>query len=177
MDWRHWPMSNTEHLRHNFHIPHLTSTRSLKLATSFQGGDGTANPLFYAKSLKPFARQLRSNMTESESLLWHRIRKKQLRGIQFLRQKPIATFILDFYAKEIKLAIEVDGGQHFTDSHQTKDANRDAYLATLGIKTLRFTNTEILKNCTGALYCIEQSIVSLTSFEGGRERFLRAGGC
>jgi very-short-patch-repair endonuclease len=116
-------------------------------------------------------------MTEAESLLWHRIRKKQLRGIQFLRQKPIATFILDFYAKEIKLAIEVDGGQHFTDSHQAKDANRDAYLATLGIKTLRFTNTEILKNCTGVLYCIEQSIVSLTSFEGGRERFLRAGGC
>jgi very-short-patch-repair endonuclease len=65
----------------------------------------------------------------------------------------------------------------FTDSHQAKDANRDAYLATLGIKTLRFTNTEILKNCTEVLYCIEQSIVSFTSFEGGREHFLRAGGC
>jgi hypothetical protein len=118
-------MSNTEHLRNNFHMPHLTSTRSPKLATSFQGGDGTADSLFYAKSLKPFARQLRSNMTEAESLLWHRIRKKQL----------------------------------------------------LGIKTLRFTNTEILKHCTEVLYRIEQSIVLFTSFEGGREHFLRAGGC
>ncbi len=149
-------MNNTEHLRNNFHMPHLTSTRSQKmLATSFQGGNGTANHLAYAKSLKPFARQLRSNMTAAESLLWHKIRKKQLLGIQFLRQKPIATFILDFYAKEIKLAIEVDGGQHFTDAHQAKDAHRDAYLATLGIKTLRFTNTEILKHCTEVLYRIE----------------------
>jgi hypothetical protein len=78
---------------------------------------------------------------------------------------------------KMNLAIAVDGGQHFTDSHQKKDANRDAYLATFGIKTLRFTNAEILKHCTEVLSHIEHSIVSVTSFEGGRERFLRAGGC
>ncbi len=113
----------------------------------------------YRKALKPFAKDLRNNMTHAETFLWDKIRRKQIHGVQFLRQKPIETFIIDFYAKEIKLAIEVDGGQHFTIGHQIKDMNRDVYLSTLGIHTLRFTNLEVLNNCSGVLSTIEATVL------------------
>lgn len=89
--------------------------------------------------------------------------QKQIHGIQFFRKKPVEKFILDFYAKSIKLAIEVDGGQHFTTEHEIKDMNRDACLANLGIYTLRFTNLEVLRNCEGVLRRIEVMVRKLTS--------------
>ena len=113
----------------------------------------------YNKALKPFARNLRQSMTQAEVLLWTKICRRQIQGIQFLRQKPIAKFILDFYAKSIRLAIEIDGGQHFETEHKNKDMNRDAYLATLGIHTLRFSNREVLTNLSGVLLKIEESIL------------------
>ena len=72
-------------------------------------------------------------MTDYELLLWRKIRRKQILNVQFLRQKPLGPFILDFYSKEPKIAIEVDGGHHFTDQNKMKDKNRDAYLSELGI--------------------------------------------
>jgi very-short-patch-repair endonuclease len=50
---------------------------------------------------------LRKNLTESESILWSRLRRKQLDGVQFYRQKPIANYIVDFYAPRANLVIEV----------------------------------------------------------------------
>lgn len=52
----------------------------------------------YGRTLKPYARQLRKNMTEHEAILWQKIRKKQIQNVQFYRQKIIGTFILDFYS-------------------------------------------------------------------------------
>ena len=112
-------------------------------------------------NLKPFARTLRSNMTRYENILWQRIRKKQIHGVQFYRQKPMDSFILDFYAKTLNLAIEVDGGHHFTDVGLKNDANRDFHLQSLGITTLRFTNTEILYQLENVLSSIENFIVKL----------------
>jgi len=117
----------------------------------------------YSKALKPFARQLRKEMTDCEIHLWYKIRRKQIQGVQFLRQKPMGPFILDFYAKEPKLAIELDGSQHFSIENKKKDENRDAYVKTLGVFTLRFTNLEVLQNCDGVLFQIEQTILKLTS--------------
>ena len=65
--------------------------------------------LKYNPRLKNIARQLRENMTDSERLLWSRLRGKQVRGIQFYRQKPIGNYIVDFYAAKILLVVEVDG--------------------------------------------------------------------
>jgi predicted RNase H-like HicB family nuclease len=63
------------------------------------------------KNLTPFARRLRSNMTDSEIVLCSRLRKKQIHNVQFYRQKPIGNYIIDFYAPAIKLVIEIDGSQ------------------------------------------------------------------
>jgi very-short-patch-repair endonuclease len=68
----------------------------------------------FNKSLKPLARELRKNMTDAEKRLWSKIRRKQLKKIQFYRQKNIGDFIVDFYCPAAKLIIELDGGQHFS---------------------------------------------------------------
>jgi len=101
--------------------------------------------LYYNQALVVNARRLRSNLTDAENLLWFRLRRKQLCGVQFYRQKPIGNYVVDFYAPSVRLAIEVDGDQHFEDEHQKKDRIRDLYLATLDLKVLRFDNLRVLQ--------------------------------
>ena len=71
--------------------------------------------LRYNNRLKPKARDLRKNMTDSENVLWSRLRRKQLLGVQFYRQKPIGNYVVDFFAPRARLVVEVDGSQHMED--------------------------------------------------------------
>ncbi len=77
--------------------------------------------------------------------------------VKFRRQFPIDKFILDFYAPEHRLAIEADGGQHYQDGKGI-DGDRDQALLTRGIKTLRFSNAEILQNISGVCEMIIREI-------------------
>ena len=90
-------------------------------------------------------------MTEAESFLWQRIRKKQLKGRQFYRQKNIGNYIVDFYCLSAKAIVELDGGQHYTQEGIRRDKVRDKYLDSLGLTTLRFSDREVLKNIEGVL--------------------------
>jgi len=101
--------------------------------------------LRYKAHLKYRARQLRKDMTDSERMLWSRLRGKQLSGMQFYRQKPIANYMVDFFAPKMKLVVEVDGSQHFEDEQAEKDRHRDDYVAGVGRKVLRFTSREVLE--------------------------------
>lgn len=82
-------------------------------------------------------------------------------GVRFYRQKILGNFIIDFYAKEPHLAIELDGMQHYTPEYQDKDQNRDLYLNTLGIYTLRFNNLEVIQNLPRVLCSIQLTINDL----------------
>lgn len=66
----------------------------------------------YGKNLKEPARELRKNQTDAEEHLWHRLRKKQIVGVQFYRQKQLDRFIVDFYCAKAKLVVECDGSLH-----------------------------------------------------------------
>jgi len=112
----------------------------------------------YNEKLKQHARQLRENMTDAERHLWAKIRMKQLKDCQFYRQKPIGDYIADFYCPKAKLVIEVDGSQHFSDEMTDYDRIRDEYLSSLGLRVLRFTNTEILTNTEGVLERISENM-------------------
>ena len=101
--------------------------------------------LLYNDTLKQHARRLRKNMTNSEQVLWSRLRGKQLLGVQFYRQKPIGDYIVDFFAPKTKLVIEVDGSQHREGVHANKDKRRDTYLASLGLRVLRFNSRQVLQ--------------------------------
>jgi len=84
-------------------------------------------------------------MTDSEQILWSRLRGKQLLGVQFYRQKPIGNCIVDFFAPRTKLVVEVDGSQHMEGDHAGKDRRRDGYLASLGLQVLRFDSRQVLQ--------------------------------
>ena len=83
-------------------------------------------------------------MTDAERLLWNRVRFKRVRGLLFYRQKPLLAFIVDFYCPKAKLVIELDGSQHLEETHRAADAERDAALAGLGLRVLRFDNRQVL---------------------------------
>ena len=111
----------------------------------------------YNKNLKQPSRDLRNNMTDAEQLLWQRLRRKQILGLQFYRQKPILNFIVDFYCPSANLVIECDGGQHYTAEGLEADRARDQALAQLGLNVLRFDNRQILTEIDGVvekIYCV-----------------------
>lgn len=118
----------------------------------------------YNKNLKQASRNLRSNMTDAEQLLWQRIRRKQVLGLQFYRQKPILNFIVDFYCPTVNLIIECDGGQHYTELALEADQNRDHTLSELGLITLRFSNHQILTEIDAVIeqiyYVVRQRLES-----------------
>lgn len=119
--------------------------------------------LKYDTSLKPYSRQLRSNMTDAEQLLWQHLRRKQILGVQFYRQKIIGRFIVDFYAPAISLVIELDGGQHFEPDAQEYDRWRDAYLRQQGLQVMRFDNIQVLKETDAVLRVIHDFAVERTA--------------
>src|SRR5438132_1309350 len=100
---------------------------------------------YYHPKLKPPARTLRTNLTESEQRLWSRLRRKQVWGVQFYRQKPLGFYIVDFYAPSVRLVVEVDGAQHQVVEQAQYDRQRTAYLECQGLRVLRFTNVEVFQ--------------------------------
>jgi very-short-patch-repair endonuclease len=97
-------------------------------------------------------------MTDSEQELWSRLRLKQVLGVQFYRQKPIGDYIVDFYAPKARLVVEVDGSQHLEAGHAERDAQRDAYLASLGFRVLRFSNLQVLQELETVVAVIFQVV-------------------
>ena len=100
--------------------------------------------LAYAGKTKPIARSLRLRMTDAEHRLWFRLRRKQLHGVQFYRQKPLGAYVVDFYAPAVGLVVEVDGGQHFEQAAMLADARRTDVLRGMGLQVLRFDNRQVL---------------------------------
>jgi len=92
---------------------------------------------------KEFRRQLRRRSTDAEKRVWSLVRGQRV-GTKFRRQHSLCGYTLDFFSPEAKVAIEVDGGQHFEEAHRRSDAARDAALAARGIEVLRFTDREVL---------------------------------
>lgn len=113
----------------------------------------------YNRRLKQFSRTLRSNMTDAELHLWRRLRNKQLYGVQFYRQKPLLSFIVDFYCPKAKLVIELDGAQHFEPEHQAKDKKRDESLVGMGLKVLRFDDMQVLRETDAVLEIIYAEVM------------------
>jgi very-short-patch-repair endonuclease len=77
------------------------------------------------------------------------LRRDQLEGFHFRRQHPIGPYVLDFYCPSIRLALEIDGGQHNYDDRQSRDQRRTGWLASKGITVLRFWNNDVTENLEG----------------------------
>ena len=99
-------------------------------------------------------------MSDAEQLIWSKIRRKQIKDVQFYRQKNIGHYIVDFYCPKGKLVIEIDGGQHYEKEGMDKDRKRDDYLQGLGLNVMRFSDIDVLKNINGILERIYEHLKS-----------------
>ncbi len=101
------------------------------------------------------ARNLRNSPTDAEKRLWSHLRASQFRGVKFTRQFQIGGFVVDFACRSLRLAIELDGGQH---ADSTTDANRTRVIEAHGYRVIRFWNNEVLANTDGVLERIAEEI-------------------
>ncbi len=114
-------------------------------------------------------------MTDSERVLWSRLRGKQISDVQFYRQKPIGEYIVDFFAPRTKLVVEVDGSQHLKGEQAEKDRYRDEYLATVGLKVLRFNSREVLEETDAVVEVIYRTMAEQLNREIPLDPPLRKG--
>lgn len=112
----------------------------------------------YDPELRVYARQLRKNSTLSEIILWQKIRRRAL-GVQFHRQVPMLSYIVDFYCHEIGLAIEIDGTSH--DNKFFYDARRQGRLEAEGVKFIRFDDRDVKNNLSHVLDELKQTVKEL----------------
>jgi very-short-patch-repair endonuclease len=110
----------------------------------------------YNPRLKEFARKLRNDSTFTEIMMWNYLKKKQLRGYDFDRQKPIGNYIVDFYCKDLQLAIEIDGESHY--GNPERDEKKYKRLNELGVTVLRFDDMHVRHQLDKVLEAIENWI-------------------
>lgn len=136
------------------------------------GGEGSSEGApsvraYPPPELRDFARSLRRRLTDAERVMWRLLRNRQIAGAKFRRQHPVKPYILDFYCAEIRLAVELDGGQH---AESSRDRARDAYLAEQGITVLRFWNNQVLRETEAALEVIYAAVCARLADQGGAGR-------
>lgn len=110
----------------------------------------------YNPKLKEYARKLRNNSTFTEIMVWNYLKGKQIRGYDFDRQKPIDNYIVDFYCKDLFLAIEIDGESHYGNTE--RDIKKDKRLNELGVTVLRFDDMEVIYQLDEVIRKIEKWI-------------------
>jgi very-short-patch-repair endonuclease len=101
----------------------------------------------YNRKLVPLAKGHRRDPTPAERKLWYEF-LQDLRPY-FYWQREIGSFITDFYCAPAKLVIEIDGDSHFSEQGRAYDAQRTAYLESLGLRVVRFSNAEVMGNFEG----------------------------
>ncbi len=111
--------------------------------------------------LLQFARKLRKNQTDAEQSLWQLLRGRRFLGLKFRRQHPVKPYVLDFYCHELKLAVEVDGGQHNEADQRRKDAQRTAYLEDQGITVVRCWADSVLRDTAAVLQDLYEKVKQL----------------
>ncbi|WP_368301845.1 endonuclease domain-containing protein [Kluyvera sichuanensis] len=105
-----------------------------------------------------FARQLRRQLTPQERRLWYLLRDRRFARFKFRRQHPVGPYILDFACCAVRLAVELDGGQH--NERAGYDARRTAWLELQRWRVLRFWNNELMGNEEAVLAQILEALVS-----------------
>jgi len=124
-------------------------------------GEGRVRGSFFEEIPRDYARNRRRRQTDAERRLWARLRDRRLLGVKFSRQVPIGPYIVDFCCRELKLIVELDGGQHAIRA--TYDAERTAFLERLGYRVLRFWDNEALANTKGVLIRIVEAVAARPS--------------
>ena len=116
----------------------------------------TPHPRRLIPNVNDYARNLRNNATEAERVLWHRLKRRQLNGFKFRRQRAIGPYIADFVCLEAGLVIELDGSQHLAQA--TYDERRDVFLKENGFRVLRFWNGSVFSEIDSVVETIFEAL-------------------
>lgn len=107
-------------------------------------------------------RELRNNQTFCEKIIWSAIRKNQICDERFLRQYSIDQYVIDFYCPNLKLAIEIDGDDHFVSEEKIEyDKKRQRFLESFGIIFIRYTDDEVFGDTNKVIDKIEREVMEL----------------
>jgi very-short-patch-repair endonuclease len=117
--------------------------------------------IYTRTELKQRRRQLRKRQTPAEDFLWQHLRGNKLGGFKFRRQHSIGSYIVDFYCAPVKLAIEIDGSIHRRKDVRENDVQKTAYLDSLRIRVIRFSNHEVLDNVEGVKNSLLRALCSI----------------
>ena len=115
----------------------------------------------YSDLTQKHAIELRNNSTKQEKILWNYLKNSQL-GYKFRRQQPIGNYIVDFMSPQLKLIIELDGGQHNENNSRIYDSKRDKFLTNNGYRVIRIWNNDIDENLSGVVDYLKNQISKMT---------------
>ena len=122
------------------------------------------------RNITKLSQNLRTNGTKEENTLWYQYLRRY--PVQFRRQCPFGKYIVDFYCAKALLVVELDGSQHYDPKIMELDAVRSAYLESLGILVLRFSNKEVNENLPGVCQAIDQAVNQRMDVTGiGRKHY------
>ena len=110
----------------------------------------------YKKENIPLAKTLRKNMTPWERKLWYEFLRDY--PVRFQRQKAIGNYILDFYCAKARLALELDGGGHYTPEQARKDELRTNDLKSMNLTVARICNLDIDRNFCGVCEYVDRLV-------------------
>jgi len=113
-------------------------------------------------------RTQRRNAVSAEQVLWSHLRNRQQMNCKFRRQHSFGSYIVDFYSKELKLAIELDGDSHFIGNAAEYDRERQIQIERYGVRFIRITNEDVFTNLDGVLHDIGETILRLRDGLGSR---------
>jgi very-short-patch-repair endonuclease len=102
-------------------------------------------------------RALRRRETDAERALWWLLRDRRVSGLKFRRQHSVGRYVVDFFCLECGVAVELDGGQHFTEEGRAYDQKRTEYLQARGVRVVRFSNREVFEEMEGVVAGIRQA--------------------
>lgn len=127
----------------------------------------------YNQKLRELAKKLRENMTFSEVKLWNELKNGQMMGYDFDRQRPIGNYIVDFFCKDLQLAIEVDGITHLDEKVIIKDWIRQDDIESYGVSFLRFDALLVVNKVEAAVREIKSWILEYEQRNGVSEGVMK----
>ena len=108
-------------------------------------------------------RQLRNNRPAAESIVWTKLRKKQVHGFKSRRQYGVGPYVIDFYCPTLNLAVEIDGDSHIVADANGNDERRQAFIESFDIRFLRFTNEQVYRELDNVLETISHTVLNLSA--------------
>ena len=115
--------------------------------------------IYTRNSEKVLRRSLRAEMPSAESVLWSKLRRRQLLGYKFRRQYSVGTYVVDFYCAEAQTCHRGRRRQSLSGGAQPRDREREAFIKSFGIDFLRFRNVEVFEQLSAVLDAIARKVL------------------